>query len=95
VLGSNGLTIETGVSRDKIRMLRDADMTDDNRRLMLELAELVNKLSKKMNQLSGQQTSDGIINFILVGRIYAHNKLCRRYSMCGVLVWLYPYPLAS
>lgn len=54
MLGSDGLTIETDVLRDKIRMLRDADMTDDNRRLMLELAELVNKLSKKMDQLSGQ-----------------------------------------
>ena len=54
MLGTDGLTIETGVLRDKIRMLRDADMTDDNRRLMLELAELVNKLSKKMDQLSGQ-----------------------------------------
>ncbi len=52
----DGLTLETDVLRDKIRMLRDSNMTHDVRRLMFDLADLVNKLSNKVDQLSEQQT---------------------------------------
>lgn len=50
MFNNDGLTIETGVLRDKIGRLRDSDLTDDNRRLMFDLADLVNKLSRKLDQ---------------------------------------------
>lgn len=50
MFNNDGLTLETGVLRDKIKMVRDSDMTDDNLRLIFDLADLVNKLSRKLDK---------------------------------------------